>query len=194
MSNAQTGESDFYNYEQDRAVESLEQVYNALVDSHMPWRFISGMDQELSLSIGSIYNHLQKLMSEGLVIHVGRRYVAVEKLDSMESHQLVKLRDSASQNVQECLNLEQRLQRRFETRKKQLHELKDEMSSWKFRQEEQEIISILDSKDYLEDKRKVNREAVKAISQVLGDAGNGKTEKLCLDSDSRSTVSNLVAV
>lgn len=175
-----------YKYEQDRAVESKRSVYQAITESAMPWRRVSGLDQELGLSIGSIHNHLQKLLQEEKVVRVGVRYVAVEDVQSMSVDQLHKLKQDANEEVLEATEIQLRLDEKVEMRKEQLRDRKEDLSPFQFRKEEQEIIELMDSSEYYKRKQRRSNKVVKLVYSELEKRRSSKTEKVHSDSPHRA--------
>jgi len=157
-----------YKYEYQNSKDSLNQVEETLKAKWTPdFSRNIHLANATTLSQATISIHLRELERRGKAVKVGKKWIHRERVSDLEIWQLKRLIDRLDQKQELAKKLEDRYEEKLQMRKEYLREMGEEMSSWKFEQEQQEVLDLEDRRDHYREKQKWLRESKRRVFGMI---------------------------
>lgn len=157
-----------YEYNYQNSKDSLEEVEKTLKAEWTPdFSRNIHIANATTLSEATTSIHLRELERRGKSIKVGKEWIHRENISDLEIWQLKRVINRLDQKQELAKKLEDRYQQKLKLRKEYLREAGEEMSSWKFEQEQEEVLNLEDKVNHYREKQKWLRESKRRVFGMI---------------------------
>jgi hypothetical protein len=170
-----------YEYKYENSKESLKEVEEALKSEYRSPDFARNVEVALTttLSEASVSIHLRELVERDRAVKVGKTYIHVDNIEKQEVWQLERVLDRLDNKNTIAEKIQQRLEKKIELRKEQFQELKDELSFRQTDKEIEEINSLMDSRNYYEEKQRQLKKDIRKVFGMIDFVKNPNSKESC---------------